>query len=692
MAAGDPVGLDEHFSFPADLRAPAAARRRITAALIRAQRVDLLETAVLLASELVTNVVVHAGTEVGMQVVLDDEGLRIGVSDANIGPLLAPGSRSRELGEGGRGLALVHALADRWGTTHSRDRKTIWFTLGSGRPTPVAARPVGDFPAGRTRPVLLALGSDLQRELDFAEQLGELLCRLLDAVGGDAGRVWLAAEDGSGEQVVCVRGPVELLDRAASRLTVPLELLGRPLGRVEVVAEAVGVLGEEEAAWAQVLGARIALAAQLTRSAEAENARRGWAGFLAEASDLLAGSLDVSRTLALVCQLAVSRLASWAVVHLTDPAGGLELTSLAHSDEDEAAGLRERLGSYTLALRRSEPTGAAEAVHLDADAGVCVPLRARNRRLGYLTLMRPAGVPFRSDEVSVIVDLAQRSALAMDNARLFGEQLAVARALQSGLLPPQLPPPGELEFGACYHAAREDLAVGGDFYDVLRLSADEWVLAIGDVCGKGAEAAAVTGVARDVLRLLLRQGQDSATALRQLNDTLLLAEHGRFCTVAIARLLRHGACWLAQLHSAGHPPAALLDGRGGVRLVGSAGTLLGVVPSTELELPVCEVELASEHSLVLYTDGITERRRDSRQFGEQGLLAALRDCGTLPAQAVAGHLDRAAVAFADEAMRDDTAVLVARVPSDRAVPAVVRQRATRSATRSVSRPEGSRDG
>jgi sigma-B regulation protein RsbU (phosphoserine phosphatase) len=676
VAAGVQAQLIEEFALPGDPRAPAAARRRVTAALVRAQRLDWLETAVLLTSELVTNVVLHAGTTVGIEISLNADGLTIAVSDENLGPLRGPVSRDPQLGEGGRGLALVDALAESWGTTHTRRHKTVWFTLG-GSTAERAARPVSDFPRGRVGAVLVNLGADLSGELGFTEQLGELLSRLLDAVGADAGRVWLDRDDGSGPEAVVVRGDTEVLEAPGSRLSAPLSLLGRSIGRVEVVTERPGQLGEQEAAWAEVLGARIALAAALTRTAEADAVRRGWAGFLAEASDLLAGSLDVQRTLALVCQLAVSRLATWAAVHLTDPTGKLALTSLAHADEEALAGLTERLDGYGVsALRLGEPVDSAEAVALGADAGVCVALRARNRQLGRLTLMRPAAEPFRPDEISVIVDLAQRSALAVDNARLFGEQLAVAKALQSGLLPPQLPPPGPLEFGACYHAAREDLAVGGDFYDVLHLSPDEWVLTIGDVCGKGAEAAAVTGVARDVLRLLLRQGQRTDAALCQLNETLLTAEHGRFCTVAVARLCRDGDAWTVRVHSAGHPLPALLGPDGGVRLVGATGTLLGVVPEAELELPESQFLLPRGHALVLYTDGITERRRANRQFGEQGLLAALRDCAALSAQAVAGHVDRAAVAFADESMRDDTAVLVARVPAGGPLRRVGRQRST----------------
>lgn len=672
------VGRVEAFRLNPDLQAPAIARRRITDLLRRLQRLDLIETAILLASEVVTNVVLHAGTVVEVEISFDADELTIAVSDSNPGPV-AGAEPPERLQESGRGLTLIDALAQRWGTTHGNRGKTVWFTLSAQR-TPATTPALLPVATGdeRARPVPLVLGADLAAGLTGEEALGELLARLIDVTGADAGQVLLDSTTGDGPpQVVARRGDPQLLVAAPSRASAALSALGVPIGKVHLAAIRPDAFDADAASWLSLLAFEMALLAQLHRQYEENAARQGWSSFLAEASDLLAGSLDVSRTLALLCQLVVSRLDALAAAHLYDATDVLELCCLAHGDEEALPAMRELVGgsefSGRLAGRQREST-----LHLRAGghSGVAVALRARGRLLGWLSVLRPATRPFLPAELAAVADLAQRAALAVDNARLFADQAAVAAALQSALLPPHLPPAGELDFGAYYHSARQDLSVGGDFYDLLAISEDEWVLAIGDVCGKGAEAAAVTGVARDVLRLLLRQGLDPPRALCQLNEALLFAEHGRFCTVAITRLRRVQESWTATIWSAGHPLPVLLGADGTVHLVGAAGTLLGVLPSEELELPSAQVAMPPGSSLVLYTDGITERRRGSVQFGENGLLAALGSCAGLSAQAVAGHLDRVAAAFTDEAMRDDNAVLVARVPTDQRAQHVVAQRAT----------------
>lgn len=679
MRGDGDASVVERFSLAADLQAPARTRRRLTDFLVRNGRVEFLETAALLTTELVTNVVIHAGTAVDVIFDIDGEELTVEVGDRHPARLLAVPGRVADLPEGGRGLAMVDALAHQWGTTHTSEGKSVWFNLGSAARVAASGRRVlVDASTAERRQALLSVSAEIESQLTLDEIIGELLSRLMDTVAAEAGQVEMHGSDGS--RLVASRGDTHRLAEATSRLAFPLATLGQEVGQVLLAADREDAFTDADRGWGELFAWRMAVTVRVHQATESEASRRGWASFLAEASELLAGSLDVGQTLALLCQLAVSRLADWAAVYLMNGGGELSLTSVSHVTEDELPRLRHRLAGVDFA---SFVAGrAAESVvplRLEEEAGVAVPLRARGRGLGWLAMLRPGGSPFRPEEVAVVVDLAHRAALAVDNGRLFGEQLAVAKALQSGLLPPQLPPPGDLDFGACYHAAREGLSVGGDFYDVIRLAEDEWVLAIGDVCGKGAEAAAVTGVARDVLRLLVRQGNPLIAALRQLNETLRYGEHGRFCTVAAVRVRRDGDNWSLAVCSAGHPLPALLSPDGGVRLVGSTGTLLGVLEEDRLDLSETEVVFPAGHALVLYTDGITERRRGPRQFGEQGLLSALRDCTGLSAQAVAGHVDRAAFAFADEAMRDDTAVLVARVPTEDRSSTVVPQRpATRS--------------
>ena len=160
------------------------------------------------------------------------------------------------------------------------------------------------------------------------------------------------------------------------------------------------------------------------------------------------------------------------------------------------------------------------------------------------------------DDAGLLLDLARRAALAVDNARLYEERTGIAQALQSSLLPPELPAVAHVEFGARYAAAGEGNEVGGDFYDVFDVPDGPWAVAIGDVCGKGPEAAAITGLARNVLRLLGREGIAPPAVLTRLNTAILdLGDRGRFCTATMATV-RATPCWADGMPVHGRAPAA----------------------------------------------------------------------------------------------------------------------------------------
>jgi sigma-B regulation protein RsbU (phosphoserine phosphatase) len=259
------------------------------------------------------------------------------------------------------------------------------------------------------------------------------------------------------------------------------------------------------------------------------------------------------------------------------------------------------------------------------------------------------------------VDLARTAALAMDNARLYEERSAVASALQASLLPPALPVVANCEFGARYLPTGEGNEVGGDFYDVFPLpEGGGWGVAIGDVCGKGPAAAAITGVAREILRLLLRDGHSAPVALRRLNEALLtLEDRGRLCTVALGTVRAGEGGITVRFSSAGHPPPVRVGPTGAAEFVGTNGTLLGAV--NDIELAEDEVVLTAGESLVFYTDGVTERRNDQGMFGEDNLLAVLGAAGHRPAGELAAAVEAAVTRFGfEQSLRDDLAVLVIR--------------------------------
>jgi hypothetical protein len=400
---------------------------------------------------------------------------------------------------------------------------------------------------------------------------------------------------------------------------------------------------------------------------------RGSLALLAEASEMFAGTLDVQLALTLASQFVVPRFASWAAV-CTTYEDSPRVVAVSHTDETRLAGLRVAMSStdgqaLTDRLARELPGQRSVLVpsaELPSDLGddasgdvLVLPLVARGRLLGLILVGRPAGSVYGADDVGVLIDLARRAALAVDNARLYEERSSIAKALQASLLPPTLPTAPGLEFGGRYAAAGEGNEVGGDFYDVFSIPSGGWGIAIGDVCGKGAEAAAITGMARDVLRLLVRDGAAPPVALQRLDESILeLDDRGRFCTAALG-IVQPGPEGLhVRLSSAGHPPPVLVNAAGEASFVGRSGTLLGVVADVDLSEDV--IVLGPGEVLVFYTDGVTERRHGMDMFGDQRLLDAVRAAPGRRADVIAGHLESDVRRFGTGPSRDDLAVLVIR--------------------------------
>jgi serine phosphatase RsbU (regulator of sigma subunit)/anti-sigma regulatory factor (Ser/Thr protein kinase) len=286
-----------------------------------------------------------------------------------------------------------------------------------------------------------------------------------------------------------------------------------------------------------------------------------------------------------------------------------------------------------------------------------VPLTARGRTLGALTLATDgAGRKFDADDLALAEELARRCALAVDNARLYGERSHVARTLQGSLVPAQLPRVPGFEVAARFHAAGEDVQVGGDFFDVFETDDGTWAAVIGDVSGKGADAAAVTALARYTVRAVAVHGRRPSTVLRELNDAILRHDlDDRFCTAAFARL-RGGEHGRVQLSSGGHPLPVLVTVEGEVRSVGRPGTALGIARAPRLFDR--EIELRAGDKLVFVTDGVIEARVAGRMLGVDGLERLLADTGELDAVATGERIE--AAILGDAQPRDDIAVLVLR--------------------------------
>ena len=446
----------------------------------------------------------------------------------------------------------------------------------------------------------------------------------------------------------------------------------------------------------------IAVIEDITERKRVEDAQR----FLVEAGMALSSSLDYRATLASVARLAVPYLADWCIVDVLEEDGFLDRVAVAHQDSEKVAlahELQERYppdpdSSYGVArvLSTGRPELVAEipeplleeAAHddehreilqdLGLESYLVVPLVARGRTLGTITLVSAeSGWRYGPADLELAEELARRAALAVDNARLYRERSETARTLQGSLLPSGLPDVPGVEVGLRYLPAGE-ADVGGDFYDVFDTtvrcgkgspepSGSSWGVVIGDMCGKGAEAAAVLALARYTVRAVAMHEKCPTAILAGLNEAMLRQrrEHDdhKFCTVAYVRLevddAERGV--RVSLSLGGHPALVLLEARGRTRRIGEPGRALGVFEDPGLTHQ--EAHLAPGDALVFYTDGVIEARSpDGAFFGEERLLSLLRACAGCDASTLAAHIEGAVLNFQENASRDDMAVLVLRVP------------------------------
>jgi sigma-B regulation protein RsbU (phosphoserine phosphatase) len=242
------------------------------------------------------------------------------------------------------------------------------------------------------------------------------------------------------------------------------------------------------------------------------------------------------------------------------------------------------------------------------------------------------------------------------------EAKALARTLQQTFIPPTPPHIPGLDVSAAYRPAGDGEEVGGDFYDIFQLNRDEWVVTLGDVCGKGVDAAVVTALVRYTLRALTVQVEEPDEVLRALNDVLLAHGTDRFCTVLLLRLRHEGDSWLVTTSAGGHPlPLRVVDG-GAPATVGEPGSLIGVLPE-----PVFHrlgFRLTPGEALVLYTDGVTEGRSGQEFYGEERLVESIVEHTRPGTERPANEILEQVVAFQHGMPRDDIAIVTIRVPGE----------------------------
>jgi PAS domain S-box-containing protein len=400
-------------------------------------------------------------------------------------------------------------------------------------------------------------------------------------------------------------------------------------------------------------------------------------------TERLAGWLDHPTPLDDLCGLLVPDVADACVIDLLDD-GRLERVGHAYATptyeadvvrlselaplESVAAGPMAAIHSgETIAYDEVDAATLAAGLPVDVPrdlierlaptSTMIVPLVGRGAVIGTMTLTRRGG-RYDDEDRRFTEELGRHVGLAVANANLYERERAVAEALQQSLLPPTLPDIEGLDIAARYEPGGSRLVVGGDFYDLFETAPGTWFALVGDVCGTGAEAAAITSQVRYTARALATRVDGPAALLDEINAALLERGDTRFCTAQVVRL-RPGPDGVAvTLSSGGHPPPVLVS-RSGTRLVECSGTLLGIYADTthhEVDLVLAEGE-----ALALYTDGVTETRdADGVLLGEDRLVEVLDACIEEEAEKTATHLIQAAVDHAEFAPADDIAVLVLR--------------------------------
>ncbi|WP_425474244.1 SpoIIE family protein phosphatase [Streptomyces alboniger] len=604
-------------SLPGNPETPADARQFVRTALADWSELGVpaaagltarvTDDAVLLVSELVTNAVVHAGTDVELLCRLDEAGpgedtdaLVIEVSDHH--PSRAVRGEPKPLSSGtpeyGRGLQLVATLSESWGITYRTGTKTVWARL-----------PVEGVRAGH-EPEPYASEQTLQRGLCAAEILAPLPKRVTH---------------------------------------------------------------------------------------DMESVNRGALSFLAEASDLLAGQFDEDLVAALAGQLLVPRLADWCAVWLDDAsegpsravpgAPGARLARVWHTSEHRMEELRRVLEKDPPRLPEAAGSGACPVPWPgDTSAGgmpgtaLAYRLTAGGRTLGTLLIGRIGLIRFPDEVTGLIEDFSRRVALAVSTARRYQRQANISQVLQRGLLPSKVAQIPGVQSALVYEP-RDKGGPGGDFYDVFQAGDGRWCFALGDVQGKGPEAAVVIGLARPWLRLLAREGYQVAEVLDRLNQLLLddateaadaaaavVAVAGgrgvpsdgatsRFLSLLYGELIPYEGGVRCTIACAGHPLPLLLSPEGEVRAAASPQMLLGVVDDETYTSE--SFDLRTGDTLLCVTDGVTERRSGRLQFDDgDGLAQAFADCAGLDAALVAERIRRLVHEFSERPPDDDMALLV----------------------------------
>ena len=478
------------------------------------------------------------------------------------------------------------------------------------------------------------------------------------------------------------------------RVVRPLESLARTSAaiargeRPEITVESGAVEAKELAAGFRSMSGAIALREDELRAAlqneqaarEAAERAQSRLTFLTEASAMLATSLDFEETLRNLARMAVPQFADWAAVDILDENGRLQRLGVAHVDPAKvqlAYELQQRFppdpttGAVYRIIRTGRPElypaitdemlRAAGVVdeerlrlvrELKLSSAMVVPITIRGEAVGAISFVwAESGRTYSNDDLHLAMDLARRAARAVDNARLYRRARSTAETLQRSLLLKEFPELPGITIAARYLPARMETEVGGDWYDAFPLQDGRIGLVMGDVAGRGGEAAAVMGQLQNALRAYAMEGHEPGPLMERLNHVMEI--HGM---ATVFYLVFDPAQWTVRYANAGHPPAfvcapdgtvEMLEGGASLPLGGSFGAVYGEAVRT----------VVPGSTIVLYTDGLIEFRGEPIDAGMERLVRAAAEHAGPPAELLE-HL--VAAMLKGEPSGDDVALLALR--------------------------------
>lgn len=491
----------------------------------------------------------------------------------------------------------------------------------------------------------------------------------------------------TGERVICV-GERELAARypdmiergERSVICLPLHGTAQTIGAIGLSFPGVRVLDAAEIEFLEILADSCAQAIERIEAQEVADWQSAKLTFLAEAAIELSSSLDYEATLAKVAQLVVPEFADWSTIDLVDD-GVLRRLAVAHIDPDKVRLAQELAEKYPpdpdapSGAWNVMRTGESEFVHevtdelldmLDIEAeqrqlirdlqlrsAVTVPLIARGRVLGVMSwVSAESGRLYTPADLALAEDLAKRAAIAIDNAELHSQTLATAVQLQRAVLPDAMPEVPGLELASWYRPSGRT-EVGGDFYDAIALSDGRVALFVGDVMGRGVAAAANMAQMRAAVRAYAAVDPRPAAVVGALDAMFALYPTDQLVTLAY--LLVDPTNDTLTFTNAGHPPPAILRADGTTEQLPLAdGAPLGTVPQERTEKSVL---FCPGDTVVVFTDGLIERRDEDISTGQQRVLDALPGLARPDLAAVLSELGEA---LTDPNRNDDVATLAAR--------------------------------